>query len=166
MWTRINSLNSQTFYSQEMKLEDEIKQTRFTSAQHKALVNIIFTANWANARLREIIKTHHITLQQYNVLRILRGKYPKSANPGEIKSVMLDKNPDLTRLCDRMCKQGLISRTIDEVNRRKMNICITEKGLKVLEQTDPEVHKLEPLMVHLGDADAEQLSDLLDKLRG
>jgi hypothetical protein len=47
-----------------------------------------------------------------------------------------------------------------------MNICITEKGLKVLEQTDPEVHKLEPLMVHLGDADAEKLSDLLDKLRG
>jgi len=79
---------------------------------------------------------------------------------------MLDKNPDLTRLCDRMCVQGLISRTVDEVNRRKMNICITEKGLKVLEQTDPEVHKLEPLMVHLGDTEAEQLSDLLDKLRG
>lgn len=148
-----------------MKLEDEIKQSRFTSAQQKALVNIIFTANWANARLREIIKTHHLTLQQYNVLRILRGKYPKSANPGEIKAVMLDKNPDLTRLCDRMCTQGLISRTIDEVNRRKMNICITDKGLKVLEQTDPEVHKLEPLIINLADAEAEKLSDLLDKLR-
>jgi DNA-binding MarR family transcriptional regulator len=129
-------------------------------------VNIIFTANWVNARLSDIIKSHQITLQQYNVLRILRGKYPKSANPGEIKAVMLDKNPDLTRLCDRMCTQGLISRSIDEVNRRKMNICITDKGLKVLEQIDPEIQKIENSMVHLQDSESGQLSDLLDKMRG
>lgn len=149
-----------------MKLEDEIKQGKFTSAQQKVLVNIIFTANWVNAQLRNIIKEHSITLQQYNVLRILRGKYPKWANPGEIKAVMLDKNPDLTRLCDRMCDQGLISRAVDEVNRRKMNICITEKGLKVLEQIDPEIHKIEQKMVHIQDTEAEQLSELLDRLRG
>ncbi len=149
-----------------MKLEDEIKQSKFTSSQQKVLVNIIFTANWVNARLSDIIKSHNITLQQYNVLRILRGKYPKWANPGEIKAVMLDKNPDLTRLCDRMCVQGLISRTIDEANRRKMNICITDKGLEVLEQIDPEIHKIEQMMVHLQDAEAEHLSDLLDRLRG
>ncbi len=149
-----------------MKLEDEIKQGKFNSPQQKVLVNIIFTANWVNAKLSDIIKTHNITLQQYNVLRILRGKYPKSANPGEIKAVMLDKNPDLTRLCDRMCTQGLISRSIDEVNRRKMNICITEKGLKVLEQIDPEIQKIENSMVHLQDSESGQLSDLLDKMRG
>jgi len=149
-----------------MKLEDEIKQGKFNSPQQKVLVNIIFTANWVNARLSDIIKSHQITLQQYNVLRILRGKYPKSANPGEIKAVMLDKNPDLTRLCDRMCTQGLISRSIDEVNRRKMNICITDKGLKVLEQIDPEIQKIENSMVHLQDSESGQLSDLLDKMRG
>lgn len=149
-----------------MKLEDEIKQSKFNSPQQKVLVNIIFTANWVNARLSDIIKSHQITLQQYNVLRILRGKYPKSANPGEIKAVMLDKNPDLTRLCDRMCRQGLISRSIDEVNRRKMNICITDKGLKVLEQIDPEIQKIENSMVHLQDSESGQLSDLLDKMRG
>jgi DNA-binding MarR family transcriptional regulator len=149
-----------------MKLEDEIKQSKFNSPQQKVLVNIIFTANWVNARLSDIIKSHQITLQQYNVLRILRGKYPKSANPGEIKAVMLDKNPDLTRLCDRMCTQGLIGRSIDEVNRRKMNICITDKGLKVLEQIDPEIQKIENSMVHLQDSESGQLSDLLDKMRG
>lgn len=149
-----------------MKLEDEIKQSKFNSPQQKVLVNIIFTANWVNARLSDIIKSHQITLQQYNVLRILRGKHPKSANPGEIKAVMLDKNPDLTRLCDRMCTQGLISRSIDEVNRRKMNICITDKGLKVLEQIDPEIQKIENSMVHLQDSESGQLSDLLDKMRG
>ncbi|MBM3921164.1 MAG: MarR family transcriptional regulator [Sphingomonadales bacterium] len=149
-----------------MKLEDEIKQSKFNSLHQKVLVNIIFTANWVNAKLSDIIKSHNITLQQYNVLRILRGKYPKSANPGEIKAVMLDKNPDLTRLCDRMCTQGLISRNIDEVNRRKMNICITDKGLKVLEQIDPEIQKIENSMVHLQDSESGQLSDLLDKMRG
>jgi len=149
-----------------MKLEDEIKQSKFNSLHQKVLVNIIFTANWVNAKLSDIIKSHNITLQQYNVLRILRGKYPKSANPGEIKAVMLDKNPDLTRLCDRMCTQGLISRNIDEVNRRKMNICITDRGLKVLEQIDPEIQKIENSMVHLQDSESGQLSDLLDKMRG
>lgn len=149
-----------------MKLVDEIKQSKFNSLHQKVLVNIIFTANWVNAKLSDIIKSHNITLQQYNVLRILRGKYPKSANPGEIKAVMLDKNPDLTRLCDRMCTQGLISRNIDEVNRRKMNICITDKGLKVLEQIDPEIQKIENSMVHLQDSESGQLSDLLDKMRG
>jgi DNA-binding MarR family transcriptional regulator len=78
---------------------------------------------------------------------------------------MLDKNPDLTRLCDRMSRQGLISRSVDEVNRRKMNICITEKGLKVLEQTDPAFRDLELALVNLKDSEAERLSDLLDKLR-
>ena len=149
-----------------MKLEDEIKQSRFTSARQKAMVNILFTANWINAKSREIFKTHNITLQQYNVLRILRGKYPKAANPGEIKAVMLDKNPDLTRLCDRMCSLGLISREIDPVNRRKMNIIITEKGLEVLKQIDPEMMKLDIDIINLAEAEASKLSDMLDKLRG
>lgn len=149
-----------------MKLEDEIKQTRFESGGQKAVINIIFTANWINSRFRNIFKTYDLTLQQYNVLRILRGKYPESANPGEIKDVMLDKNPDLTRLCDRMCNLGLITRTVDKDNRRKMNIKITQKGLNTLEQAAPELDKLEKELVNISEAEANALSDLLDKFRG
>ncbi len=149
-----------------MKLEDEIKQTRFESGGQKAVINVIFTANWINSQFRNIFKTYDLTLQQYNVLRILRGKYPKSANPGEIKEVMLDKNPDLTRLCDRMCNLGLITRTVDKDNRRKMNIKITQKGLDTLEQAAPELDKLEKELVNISESEANVLSDLLDKLRG
>lgn len=149
-----------------MKLEDEIKQTRFESGGQKAVINVIFTANWINSQFRNIFKTYDLTLQQYNVLRILRGKYPKSANPGEIKEVMLDKNPDLTRLCDRMCNLGLITRTVDKDNRRKMNITITQKGLDTLEQAAPELDKLEKELVNISESEANVLSDLLDKLRG
>ena len=149
-----------------MKLEDEIKQTRFESGGQKAVINVIFTANWINSQFRNIFKTYDLTLQQYNVLRILRGKYPKSANPGEIKEVMLDKNPDLTRLCDRMCNLGLITRTVDKDNRRKMNITITQKGLDILEQATPELNKLEKELVNISESEANLLSDLLDKLRG
>lgn len=149
-----------------MKLEDEIKQTRFESGGQKAVINVIFTANWINSQFRNIFKTYDLTLQQYNVLRILRGKYPKSANPGEIKEVMLDKNPDLTRLCDRMCNLGLITRTVDKDNRRKMNIKITQKGLDTLEQAAPELDKLEKELVNISESESNVLSDLLDKLRG
>jgi len=130
------------------------------------VINVIFTANWINSQFRNIFKTYDLTLQQYNVLRILRGKYPKSANPGEIKEVMLDKNPDLTRLCDRMCNLGLITRTVDKDNRRKMNITITQKGLDILEQATPELNKLEKELVSISESEAYVLSDLLDKLRG
>lgn len=148
-----------------MKLEDEIKQRKFATPAQKALVNILFTSNWVNYQFRELFKNYDLTQQQYNVLRILRGRYPNSANPSEIKDVMLDKNPDLTRLCDRMCAGGWISREIDENNRRKMNIKITAKGLKLLERIDPEIVSFEASHQGLTDEEYEQLSDLLDKFR-
>lgn len=149
-----------------MKLEEEIRQSKFESMHQKAVLNVIFTANWINSRFRDIFKPYDLTPQQYNVLRILRGRHPKSANPGEIKDVMLDKNPDLTRLCDRLCKVGMITRTVNKNNRRKMNIKITDKGLEVLAQLDPEMRRLQETMVFISEEESASLSDLLDKMRG
>lgn len=149
-----------------MKFEDEIKQKKFSSETQKVLLNIMFTSNWINNNFRDIFKPYGITQQQYNVLRILRGRYPKPANPTEIKEVMLDKNPDLTRLCDRMCANGWISRDIDKKNRRKMNIRITDEGLSLLEKIAPEIEKGEKAFRHFTDEECALLSDLLDKFRG
>ena len=149
-----------------MKLEEEIRQSKFESMHQKAVLNVIFTANWINSRFRDIFKPYDLTPQQYNVLRILRGRHPQSANPGEIKDVMLDKNPDLTRLCDRLCKVGMITRTVNKNNRRKMNIKITDKGLEVLAQLDPEMRRLQESMVFISEEESASLSDLLDKMRG
>jgi len=149
-----------------VKLEDEIKQARFSSSKQKATLNVIFTAAWINDRFRNLLKPYDLTPQQYNVLRILKGRYPKAANPGEIKEVMLDKNPDLTRLCDRLSKSGLIQRNIDRQNRRKMNIRITDKGIALLDILQPIISSLDVSFVALNNDEAEALSDLLDKMRG
>jgi len=99
-------------------------------------------------------------------LRILRGKYPETLNPSEIKSVMIDKNPDLTRLCDRLCAMGLIDRCLDDDNRRKVNIKINERGLEILEKIDPEMEKFNSSLTNISEEEAVILSDLLDKMRG
>ncbi|MBL7810729.1 MAG: MarR family transcriptional regulator [Bacteroidetes bacterium] len=149
-----------------MKLEEEIKQRKFESPAQKAVLNVMFTANWLSTAFRDNFKPFGITAQQYNVLRILRGRYPNAANPSEIKEVMLDKNPDLTRLCDRLCAAGFIKRTIDDANRRKMNIIISQKGLDLLANMDDKVRESQKQMNHLSEKECETLSSLLDKMRG
>jgi len=149
-----------------LKIEEEIKQTKFKSNVHKAVVNLMFTNNWFSNELRDVFKNHQLTNQQYNILRILRGKYPETLNPSEIKSVMIDKNPDLTRLCDRLCAMGLIDRCLDDDNRRKVNIKINERGLEILEKIDPEMEKFNLSLTNISEEEAVILSDLLDKMRG
>ncbi|MFM8995634.1 MAG: MarR family winged helix-turn-helix transcriptional regulator [Bacteroidota bacterium] len=149
-----------------MKLEEAIKQKRFESPQIKAMLNIMYTANWLMGEFRDIYKPYGITPQQYNVLRILRGKHPESVNPSEIKEVMLDKNPDITRLCDRLLAMGLIGRSIDAENRRKMNILITDHGLHMLAQIQPLLEERQELILSRAGLDYGLLSDLLDELRG
>ena len=149
-----------------MKLEEAIKQKRFESPQIKAMLNIMYTANWLMGEFRDVYKPFGITPQQYNVLRILRGKHPEFINPSEIKEVMIDKNPDITRLCDRLLAMGLIGRSIDSDNRRKMNIAITVQGLHLLAQIQPLLTERQTQILHRSDINFELLSELLDELRG
>jgi DNA-binding MarR family transcriptional regulator len=149
-----------------LKLEEAIKQKRFESPQIKAMLNIMYTANWLMGEFRDVYKPFGITPQQYNVLRILRGKHPESINPSEIKEVMIDKNPDITRLCDRVLAMGLIGRSIDSDNRRKMNIVITDQGLHLLAQIQPLLTERQTQILHRSDINFELLSELLDELRG
>ena len=149
-----------------MKIEEEIKQNKFKNSGQKAFLNIVFTSNWMQSQVKDHLKPHGMTIQQYNVLRILRGRYPNCAYPNEIKAVMLDKNPDLTRLCDRMISNGWIGREIDSDNRRKMKISITKSGLDLLETLEPMMSNVQGKFDILSDTENEQLSNLLDKMRG
>lgn len=130
------------------------------------MLNIMYTANWLMGEFRDVYKPFGITPQQYNVLRILRGKHPEFINPSEIKEVMIDKNPDITRLCDRLLAMGLIGRSIDSDNRRKMNIVITDQGLHLLAQIQPLLTERQTQILHRSDINFELLSELLDELRG
>jgi MarR family 2-MHQ and catechol resistance regulon transcriptional repressor len=149
-----------------VKIEKAIKQEKFISPIHKAVVNLLYTYNWYMEQTAELFKGEDLTPQQYNVLRILRGKYPEALAAGEIKEVMLDKNPDLTRLCDRLSAKGLLEREVNAVNRRQMLIKITPAGLKILDKIGPVMEEASKTWANLTDEEAEALSDLLDKLRG
>ena len=148
-----------------MKLEDAIKQETFKSPQQKAALNLTYTYNWLNGLQEDFFSKYDLTPQQYNVLRILRGCFPESACAGEIKEVMLDKNPDLTRLCDRLVRKGLVERQLNENNRRQILTVITQAGLDLLAQMEPGMCEMARYFSKLNDDEAENLSNLLDKLR-
>lgn len=149
-----------------MKLEDEIKQEKFESNYHKAVINIIYTANWLRDQQMDVFKAFDVLPQHYNVLRIVKGKYPKPCSPGEIKEVMLDKGNDVTRLVDKLVKKGLVKRNLCESNRRKIDIQITEKGLIFLKElNDPMKKQLSVMKKNMSEKEAGLLSDILDKMR-
>ena len=85
-----------------LKLEDEIQQQKFKSIQQKLMLNLIYTTNWLTSKQDSLFKDSDITLQQYNVLRILRGQYPNPCSIKLIKERMLDRMSDASRIVDKL----------------------------------------------------------------
>lgn len=148
-----------------MKIEEEIKQPKFKSSFQKAVINLLFTANWLQNKQQEFFKDSGITGQQFNILRILKGQFPKAISATEIKSRMLDKNSDVSRLLDRLISKGLVIKQTCLNDKRATDVSITEQGLLILQQVD-KIQKDLDHVLHLNEDEAKQLSDLLDKARG
>lgn len=149
-----------------MKIEDEIKQNqKFKTAIEKAVVNIYFTSNWLQNKQQDAFKSHGITGQQYNILRILKGQHPASISGTEIKSRMLDKNSDVSRLLNRLEAKHLIVKKTCPSDKRATDVNITETGLNLLKVIE-KAHKSAPPMLALSEDEASLLSDLLDRGRG
>lgn len=148
-----------------MKIEEEINQSKFNSAQEKAIVNIIFTANAIEDAFKNALKAYGISLPQYNVLRILKGRKHGHATCGDLKDVMLDKNPDITRLCDKLVEKKLILRNNNKTNRRQILLKISEKGIKALDEINPMFNLVNINLKTVDDNELLILSDVLDKVR-
>lgn len=149
-----------------MDIMQVLKSTKPLPPLQKAVLNILYTSNWYQDLTAGIFTQFDVTPQQYNVLRILRGKHPAALSSGEVKEVMMDKNPDLTRLCDRICKKNFVERELNPENRRQVLLRITPAGLDLLQQIDPVFEMHAKKWTNLTDEEAETLSGLLDKLRG
>ena len=147
-----------------MKIEEEIKQDKFQSVHHKAIINLLYTANWIQSKHQEFLKPFGITAQQFNILRIMRGQFPKSISASEIKSRMLDRNSDVSRLLDRLALKELISKSTCASDKRANDVCITDKGLDLLSRISID-QKIFVSFLKLSEEEAEKLSDLLDRSR-
>ncbi|HVI48095.1 MAG TPA: MarR family transcriptional regulator [Chitinophaga sp.] len=149
-----------------MRLEDELKQTKFKDEHQRAMLNIVFTANWLEVSISQVLKPYDLSSQQYNVLRILRGSRPSPLNLLDIQERMMDKMSNATRLVEKLRQKGLLTRKQCESNRRKVEIRITDKGMDLLTELDPLIDSNHKQMTkRISKEDAATLSALLDKLR-
>jgi DNA-binding MarR family transcriptional regulator len=150
-----------------MEIEKAIKQPKFSDVYQKLVVNLLFTSNWLRDAQNSLMKQYDILPQHYNVLRILKGKHPNASSPGDIKEVMIDKGNDVTRLLDKLVSKGLVKRSLCEENRRKMDVYITEEGLKLLQDIEkPLQDYLAEIKKRVTEQEAETMSALLDQMRG
>lgn len=145
-------------------LEKELK-SRFDSEQHKALLNVMFTANWMRTRLAEVYRPFGVSTQQYNILRILRGAKERM-KMHSVKERMIDRAPNATRLTDKLIAKGLVQRERCEEDRRVVYVSISEKGLELLAQVDINSQALHDELANgLTEADAQHLNSTLDAWR-
>ncbi len=147
-----------------MKIEEEI-QSRFDNERHKVGVNLIYTSNWFSDKISDVVKQHGLTMQQYNILRILRGIHPQPVSVKYIRERMLDKMSDVSRLIEKMREKGMVLRFECPEDRRNVNIVISDQGLDILRLVDPGLKVSETAFAHLTDDEISQLNNLLDKLR-
>ena len=149
------------------RLQDEIRQTRpFVSLEEEVLVALVRTADVALRPEVELLKSRSLSPTQYNVLRILRGAGPGGLSCREVAERMVTREPDLTRLLDRLERRGLIARGREAKDRRVVVTRITREGLGVLEALDePMVESARRALGHLGPEGLRSLSRLLEKVR-
>jgi len=142
------------------------QQAPFRSLEEEAMLNILRTADLLNRSFAATFKAHGVTQTQYNVLRILRGAGADGRPSGEVASRMITREPDITRLLDRMEERGWVHRRKDPEDRRVMRAYLTLAGRELVDRLDAPVDALqEHCLGHLADAQLETLSDLLGTVR-
>ena len=144
----------------------ELKQKRpFTSPEHEVLLGLQLVAARIMEPWEQFLKRHgELTLHQYNVMRILRGTHPAGLPSGEIGNRMIARDPDITRLVDRLEKRELVTRSRSRQDRRVVEVTITEKGLRLLRSLDQHVDRFPRNMLgHLGAKKLEQFRSLLEQ---
>jgi len=147
-----------------MSIEEDILQSKFRNEHQKGIVNLIYTYNWLNEKMKTIFDRDQITPQQFNILRILRGA-GKPISTLQIRHRMLDKMSDTSRIVDRLIVKGLVKKNICPEDKRLVDVSITDKGKKLLEKMDSYEQEMDEIFGKLSSTEAKTLNGLLDKIR-
>jgi len=147
-----------------MSIENEIKQPNFKNERQKSVINLIYTYNWVTEKIKVHLDKYDITSQQFNILRILRGAgVPLSTL--QIRQRMLDKMSDTSRIVDRMVRKNLVTKTISSVDKRLVDVEISDSGKKLLDKLDERQDEMDAVLENISIEEAQSLNSLLDKIR-
>jgi DNA-binding MarR family transcriptional regulator len=148
-----------------MKLQQAIKTENFKSPQHMASLNILYTAYWFKCHLSESLKEVRLTVEQFNVLRILKGKHPEPMCIKDIAMRMVEKSSNVPRIINRLVAKNFVKRTSSEIDKRETIITLTRTGLKQLEMANQNLDKFHDKLFGITEEEALLLNELLEKFR-
>ncbi len=150
------------------RLKREIKQKKpFSSVQEEVVLSVMRTADQVAVPMNEVLRGAGLSVSQYNVLRIVRGAGGDGLPCGEISERMVRRDPDLTRLLDRLEAAGLVTRTRDARDRRIVRASITKEGAALLASLDDPVEEsIRRSLAHVPVARLRMLLELLEEVRG
>lgn len=148
-----------------MKLEQAIQSTKFKSEVQKAGLNIMYTAWWLKTLSCKELKDFGLTHEQYNVLRILKGKHPEQMCVKDIAGRMIEKNSNIPRIIDRLNEKKFVKRTQGVEDARQTVISLTQAGINVLESSTIKMNEIMDRSMTISSTDAITLNTLLEKVR-
>src|ERR1700739_984664 len=125
----------------DIQVQGRSQRKRPPCPEEAAFLDLLRTCDLLSRRPAQVLKAEDLSSTQYNVLRILRGA-PDGLPCGEIASRMITRDPDITRLLDRLEKRGLISRARDSQDRRMVTAKITPQGLELVDRLDEPVQRI------------------------
>jgi DNA-binding MarR family transcriptional regulator len=147
-----------------MSLEKDINQSKFRNEYQKSVVNIVYTYNWMTEQLKQVFEKEDLTMQQFNILRILRGNNGPLSTL-QIRERMLDKMSDTSRIVDRLIIKGFVKKSVCKTDKRLVDVFITDKGKKILAKLDKAEDDMDNIIDSISVAEAKTLNKILDKLR-
>lgn len=152
-------------YICKVKLEEAIKSSKFKNSVQKAGLNVLYTAWWLKTMSSKGLKNFDLTHEQYNVLRILKGKHPEKMCVKDIASRMIEKSSNVPRIIDRLESKNLIERAQGEIDGRQTVMSLTKPGVTVLENATEALNQIWDNSISISENDANDLNVLLEKLR-
>ena len=148
-----------------MEIEKAIHQKQFSSDIERSIVNILYTGSWLSTIQLGALKSFGISLQQFNILRILKGQHPEPATVNMLAERMIDKNSNASRIVEKLRSKGFVLRTTCPDDRRRVDVVITEAGINKLEQCNVAMAQLQDDYDKLSPVEHKELNRLLNKLR-
>jgi DNA-binding MarR family transcriptional regulator len=148
-----------------VKLEEAIQSVKFRNQTHKAGLNILYTAWWLKTVMSRELKKFGLTHEQYNVLRILKGKSPDEMCVKDIAGRMIEKSSNVPRIIDRLVAKKLVKRSTDTNDKRHTVMTLTPAGFTILDASTKRIDELFAELIAINETSAAELNLLLEQFR-